>query len=129
MCILSISSKGAYRWAVVVGPIALEVARNEIGRACNMYEAQLYRDVTHPRPPRLFPAAWASPRGLLLVIRAPASTSKVTSIDERLAVTEQWLRGRASTVGRTQYAGQRNPAPTIGNHEKAHYRGDPADID
>jgi hypothetical protein len=50
--LFSISTKGVFRRPVIViGAVALKFARNANGRACNWYEADLYRDTTpHRRP-------------------------------------------------------------------------------
>lgn len=58
--VLSISINGTPRRPViVVGPIALKLARNAAGRTCNRYEADLYRITTPRRRAMLGPALHA----------------------------------------------------------------------
>jgi hypothetical protein len=75
---------------IVFGPVALKFARNEEGRACNRYEAELYRNTTPRRRTMLCPVLWASPRGLLLIMRAAVPLSEMMSLEEYLDAAEEW---------------------------------------
>jgi hypothetical protein len=97
--LFSISTKGTLRRPViVVGPIALKIARNECGRACNRYEAQLYRNTTPHRRALLCPVLWASPRGFLLVMRAAVPLSDMMSPEEYQDAVKRWDYKPAKTV-------------------------------
>jgi hypothetical protein len=88
---LSVSTKGAFRRPViVVGPIALKIARNKDGRACNTYEAALYRNTTTHRRAMLCPVLWVSPGGILLIMRTAAPLSEMMSLEEYLDAAEKW---------------------------------------
>jgi hypothetical protein len=51
-----LAMKGVYRRPVIfVRPVAFKIARNEEGRACNHYEADLYRNSTAFRRTLLCP--------------------------------------------------------------------------
>jgi hypothetical protein len=87
----SISTEGTSRRPVIViGPIALKFARNAVGRACNWYEASLYRSTTPCRRAMLCPVIWCSPRAFLLVMRAAVPLSEKMSIEDYLAAGRQW---------------------------------------
>jgi hypothetical protein len=89
--LLSISKEGSLRRPVIViGPIALKIARNEAGRACNRYEANLYRKTTPQRRAMLCPVLWVSPGGLLLIMRAALPLSEMMSLEEYLEAAEEW---------------------------------------
>ena len=88
---LSISTKGVFRRPViVVGPIALKFARNEAGRACNRYEADLYRRTTSERRAMLCPVLWVSPCGFLLIMRSVKPLSEMMSREDYLDVAKEW---------------------------------------
>jgi hypothetical protein len=83
--------KGVFRRPViVVGPVAFKIARNEDGRACNRYEADLYRNSTAHRRTMLCPVLWVSPRGLMLIMRAAIPLSEMMSQEEYLDAAEEW---------------------------------------
>jgi hypothetical protein len=89
--VLSISIKGTRRRPVIVlGPIALKIARNADGRACNRYEADLYRTTTPQRWAMLCPVLWVSPGGLLLIMRAAVRLSEMMSLEDYAAMAEEW---------------------------------------
>jgi hypothetical protein len=89
--LFSISTKGAFRRPVIVlGPIALKIARNKAGRACNSYEATLYRKTTPRRRALLCPVLWVSPRGLSLIMHAAVPLAEMMSPEEWAAVAEEW---------------------------------------
>lgn len=75
---------------IVLGPIALKIARNEQGRACNRYEARLYHNTTARRRAMLCPVLWSSPGGLLLIMRAAVPLSEMMSRVEYLAAANEW---------------------------------------
>ena len=88
---VSISTKGTTRRPVIVlGSIAAKVARNAEGRACNRYEANLYRSVTPHRRAMLSPVLGCSPGGLVLIMRAAMPLSEMMNIDEYVAAAEEW---------------------------------------
>jgi hypothetical protein len=75
--LFSISTRGTLRRQVIVcGPIALKTARNECGRTCYRYEAQLYLKTTPHRHALLCPVLWACLAAFLLVmlVAVPLST-------------------------------------------------------
>jgi len=87
----SISAAGSTRRPVIViGPWALKFARNERGRASNLYEARLYRTTTDKRRSVLCPVVWVSPRGWLQVARSALPLRDMMTLDEYLAVAEEW---------------------------------------
>ena len=89
--LLSISRAGAFRSPVVViGPWALKFARNNVGRRCNLYEANLYRSVSEWRRRMLCPVIWASRGGgLLIMVAAKPLTTHLTE-DEYMELVEEW---------------------------------------
>jgi hypothetical protein len=88
---ISISTRGTTRRPVIViGPIALKIARNRDGRACNRYEANLYRKTTARRRALLCPVLWLSPGGHLLMMRAAVPLSERMSQAEYLDAAKQW---------------------------------------
>jgi hypothetical protein len=91
MSLFSVSIKGAFRRPVIViGPVALKFARNKEGRACNRYEADLYRNTTPRRRAVLCPVVWASAGGLLLIMRAAVPLSAMMNLEEYLELAEEW---------------------------------------
>jgi hypothetical protein len=89
--VFSISTAGTTRRPVIVlGPIALKVARNADGRACNRYEADLYRNTTPRRRALLCPVLWCSPRGRALIMRAAVPLTEMMSRDDYLTVALEW---------------------------------------
>ncbi|KRR20375.1 hypothetical protein [Bradyrhizobium retamae] len=68
---LKISKAGSMRSPVIiVGPLAFKFAKNQRGRASNLYEANLYRKSNDTRRALLCPALWVSPKGAVLIMRA-----------------------------------------------------------
>jgi hypothetical protein len=89
--VISISNKGTKRRPVIVlGPVALKIARNAEGRACNRYEADVYRNTTPRRRALLCPVLWCSPFGIVLIMRAAVPLSEMMSLEDYLAVAEEW---------------------------------------
>jgi hypothetical protein len=75
---------------VVVGPFAFKFARNQRGRASNLYEAKLYRTSNATRRALLCPALWVSPEGSLLVMRAATPLTEMMSEEEYQDAWETW---------------------------------------
>jgi len=76
---------------IVLGPVALKIARNQEGRACNRYEANLYRTTTTTRRrAMLCPVLWVSPGGFLLITRSAVPLSEMMSLEEYLNAAEEW---------------------------------------
>jgi hypothetical protein len=89
--VISISKAGSMRSPVVViGPLAFKFARNNRGRASNLYEAKLYRSSKGSRRALLCPALWVSPKGTLLVMRAALPLTEMMSEAEYLEAFEAW---------------------------------------
>jgi hypothetical protein len=66
-----VSTAGSMRSpVVVVGPFAFKFARDQRGRASNLYEADLYRKSNDKRRALLCPALWVSSKGAVLIMRA-----------------------------------------------------------
>jgi hypothetical protein len=83
--------KGVFRrLVIVIGAVALKFARNANGRACNRYEADLYRNTTPHRRAMLCPVLWASPGGFLLVMRAAVPLSEMMRPEEYQETFEEW---------------------------------------
>jgi hypothetical protein len=83
--------KGVFRRPVIViGPLALKFARNKGGRACNRYEADLYRHTTPHRRAMLCPVLWVSPGGVLLVMRAAVPLSERMGVEEYIDAAVEW---------------------------------------
>ena len=75
---------------IVVGPVALKIARNKDGRACNKYEALLYRSTATHRRAMLCPVLWVSWGGLLLIMRAAEPLREMMSLNEYLDAADEW---------------------------------------
>src|SRR5579871_1326682 len=92
---ISISRAGSFRRPVIVIGrwAALKFARNAQGRACNRYEAELYRSTTDHRRRLLCPVLWISAGGWLLVMAAAEPAREMMSIDDYLDLGEQWGSG------------------------------------
>jgi hypothetical protein len=90
-CLFSISTRGVFRRPVIViGLVALKIARTEKGRACNRYESNLYRNTTPHCRAMLCPVLWVSPGGLLLVMRAAEPVTEGMSGKEYLEAGLRW---------------------------------------
>jgi hypothetical protein len=80
---IMISRAGSFRRPVIViGRWALKFARNARGRACNKYEANLYRSTANDRRKLLCPVLWISPGGRLLIMAAAEPMTEMMSLDE-----------------------------------------------
>jgi len=60
---------GTTRRVVVIWPLAFKFARGDIGRRCNLFEAQLFARVSPRRQAMLCPVIWCSPLGIVLIAR------------------------------------------------------------
>jgi len=92
---ISISRAGSFRGPVIVLGrwVAFKFARNAKGRACNKYEADLYRSTTDQRRRLLCPVLWMSPGGWLLVMAAAEPMADMMSLDDYLDLGGQWGSG------------------------------------
>jgi hypothetical protein len=88
---IRVSQVGIFRRPVIVmGPWAIKIARNEKGRRCNRYEADLYRTVSDKRRTMLCPVLWASPKGLILIMSAAKPLSTPLDFEEYRDIYEEW---------------------------------------
>jgi hypothetical protein len=88
--VFSISRAGSFRSPVVViGPWAFKFARNELGRRCNQYEANLYRSVSEERRKMLCPVLWSSRGGMLLIMAAAKPCTTQLTQDEYMELFEE----------------------------------------
>jgi hypothetical protein len=78
------------RPVVVIGPVALKFARNEKGRASNLYEAALYRRTTEERRAMLCPVLWVSSKGWLQIARSAKPLAEMMSLEMYLQLAEDW---------------------------------------
>jgi hypothetical protein len=86
-----ISKAGTFRNPVVViGPLAFKFAKNEQGRACNLYEANLYRASNEERRALLCPVLWVASHGAILIMRAAVPLEKMMSVDEYVEFDARW---------------------------------------
>jgi hypothetical protein len=89
--VIRISRAGSMRSPVIViGPFAFKFARNERGRASNLYEAKLYRDVNPTRRALLCPVLWVSRHGAVQIMRAAEPLTEMMSWDEYMEAFETW---------------------------------------
>jgi hypothetical protein len=75
---------------IVIGPLAFKFARNDRGRASNLYEADLYRGANAVRRALLCPVLWVSRRGAVQIMRASEPLTEMMSMDEYLEMAEAW---------------------------------------
>ena len=88
---IKISRAGTTRSPVVViGPLACKFARNERGRACNLYEAKLYRNVNPTRRALLCPVLWVSRNGAVQIMRSAERLTDMLSLDEYSEMVDAW---------------------------------------
>jgi hypothetical protein len=88
---IRISREGSMRSpVVVVGPLAFKFARNDRGRASNLYEAKLYRSVNATRRALLCPVLWVSKHGSVLMMRSAKPTTEMMGSDEYMRLFEIW---------------------------------------
>jgi hypothetical protein len=98
--VISISRAGSMRSPVIViGPLAFKFARDERGRASNLYEANLYRTVNETRRALLCPVLWVSRRGAVQIMRAAEPLTEMMSLDDILRSPKPGIgcRGRIAT--------------------------------
>lgn len=87
----SILRHGSTRSPVLVmGPLAFKFAKSERGRACNRYEANLFRTTTERRRYMLCPVLWVSSDGGLLISRSAIPLREEMSFERCLELTRQW---------------------------------------
>src|SRR5690349_7373803 len=67
--------RGTTRTVLILGPVTIKFARGALGRACNQYEARIWKlNCSHPdRGPHLCPVLWSSRGGRLLVMATASS--------------------------------------------------------
>jgi hypothetical protein len=75
---------------IVMGQFAFKIARNKRGRASNLYEANLYRNVSPARRVLLCPVLWVSPKGAMQIMRAAEPLTDMMSFDEYGEVVDAW---------------------------------------
>jgi hypothetical protein len=75
---------------LVIGPFAFKFARNERGRASNLYEAKLYRGASASRRALLCPVLWVSRHGTVQIMRAAKPLADMMSQEEYLEAFEAW---------------------------------------
>ena len=81
---ISISRAGSMRCPVIiVGRFAFKFARDQRGRASNLYEAKLYRSVNATRRALLCPVIWVSRNGFLQIMRAAKPRADMMSLRHR----------------------------------------------
>jgi hypothetical protein len=89
--VIKISRAGTTRSPVVViGPLAFKFARGERGRACNRYEANLYRNSKPTRRALLCPVLWVSRNGAVQIMRAAVPLTEMMSMEEYMEVDDLW---------------------------------------
>ena len=74
----------------IVGRFAFKFARDSHGRASNLYEAKLYRNVNATRRALLCPVLWVSRHGAVQIMRAAKPLTYMMSLDEYMHVSEAW---------------------------------------
>jgi hypothetical protein len=85
--VIRISRTGSMRSPVIViGGFAIKFARNDRGRASNLYEAKLFRTVNSTRRTLLCPVLWVSAKGSVQVIRAAKPLTETMSYEEVMAL-------------------------------------------
>jgi hypothetical protein len=88
---MTISRTGSMRSPVIViGRFALKFARNDRGRASNLYEAKLDRSANATRRPLLCPVLWVSRNGGLQIMRAAQPLTDMITLDQYMEVAELW---------------------------------------
>ncbi|MGY4237293.1 hypothetical protein ACVIIW_006240 [Bradyrhizobium sp. USDA 4449] len=75
---------------VVFGPLAFKFARDDRGRASNLYEAKLYRTSSPHRRALLCPSLWVSPRGWLQIMIAAKPLQEIMPLEDYLEFAEIW---------------------------------------
>jgi hypothetical protein len=75
---------------IVIGRFAIKFARNRRGRASNLCEANLYRNVNATRRALLCPVLWVSRNGAVQIMRAAEPFTDMMSLDEYSEVVDAW---------------------------------------
>ena len=91
---------------IVIGPFAFKFARNKKGRACNLYEAKLYRNVNATRRALLCPVLWVSRNGAVQIMRAAVPLAEMMSMEEYMEVDDIWdyMPGRMAPLSNRRHA-------------------------
>ena len=88
---INVSRTGSVRSPVlVVGRFAFKFARNKRGRASNLYEATLFRNVNPARRALLCPVLWVSRKGAVQIMRAAKPLAEMMSFEEYSDVVDAW---------------------------------------
>jgi hypothetical protein len=89
--VITISRTGSMRSPVIViGRFAVKFARNDRGRASNLYEAKLFRTVNATRQALLCPVLWVSPKGAVQIMQAAEPLTEMMSYEEYEEAFEAW---------------------------------------
>jgi hypothetical protein len=104
-----ISTEGTTRSPVVIiSAIALKFAKNEQGRVCNLYEANLYRTSNEERRALLCPVLWVASHGAILAMRAVVPLKEMMSCEEYLEIASRWRDAAPDDVPDPFEPGARN---------------------
>ncbi|MEO6839814.1 MAG: hypothetical protein ABI192_03520 [Bradyrhizobium sp.] len=88
---IKVSKAGTMRSPVIViGRFAFKFARNNRGRASNLYEAKLYRNANPIRRALLCPVLWVSRYGAMQIMRAAVPLTEMMALDEYMEAFEVW---------------------------------------
>lgn len=79
--------RGTTRFVIVLAGYAFKFARNDLGKRCNQFEADLYRSCSEVRRDMLCPTLWCSRSGFLAIAR------KARPISEQEAAQLRRSRG------------------------------------
>jgi hypothetical protein len=86
---MRLSNHGSSRAVLIVGNVALKIARHCHGTRCNTFEGSLYATANPRRRDLLCPVLWRSPFGAILAMRA-AQPCNEADIPEIRAAMEGW---------------------------------------
>jgi hypothetical protein len=75
---------------IVFGRFAVKFARDDRGRASNLYEAKLFSTVNATRRALLCPVLWVSPKGAVQIMRAAEPLTEIMSYQEYEDAFEAW---------------------------------------
>lgn len=75
---------------IVIGRFAVKFARDKWGRACNLYEANLYRSVNETRRGLLCPVLWVSRYGAVQIMRSAVPLTEMMSEEAYQEAWEAW---------------------------------------
>jgi hypothetical protein len=74
--VFTVDSRGTSRRTICIGPWAVKIARNDTGRRCNSFEAELWARTTARRRAMLCPVLACLPFGLALVMQRAVPLSE-----------------------------------------------------